>query len=161
MENLLRYFFFDVLLSAGLPVAAAYIANWAVVNHFRVQDYLGDGQLCFYATTLSVVTTSSLFASKTASLTVKISAGGTMLWVVILANVVWALAITAQIRDPATAELSKRRITRVSAALAGAAILAGGITPARYQAVSSRPQRRVVRRSPLCRLVRASWAHSR
>jgi hypothetical protein len=89
MENVLRYFFFDVLLSAGLPVAAAY--------------------------------------SKTASLTVKISAGGTMLWVVILANVVWALAITARIRDPATAELSKRRITGVSAALAGAAILAGGI----------------------------------
>ena len=91
MENVLRYFFFDVLLSAGLPVAAAYIANWAVVNRFRIHDYLGDGQLCFYATTLSVVTTSGLFASKTASLTVKISAGGTMLWVVILANVVWAL----------------------------------------------------------------------
>lgn len=122
-----RHFFFDVLLSAGLPVAAAYIANWAVVNRFRIHDYLGDGQLCFYATTLSVVTTSGLFASKTASLTVKISAGGTMLWVVILANVVWALAITARIRDPATAELSKRRITGVSAALAGAAILAGGI----------------------------------
>ncbi len=127
MENVLRYFFFDVLLSAGLPVAAAYIANWAVVNRFRIHDYLGDGQVCFYATTLSVVTTSGLFASKTASLTVKISAGGTMLWVVILANVVWALAITARIRDPATAELSKRRITGVSAALAGAAILAGGI----------------------------------
>ncbi len=123
MENLLRYFFFDVLLSAGLPVAAAYIANWAVVNQFRVHDYLGDGQLRFYATTLSVVTTSGLFASKTASLTVKISAGGTMLWVVILANVVWAPAITARIRELATAELSKRRITGVSAALAGAAIL--------------------------------------
>ena len=52
MENVLRYFFFDVLLSAGLPVAAAYIANWAVVNRFRIHDYLGDGQLCFYATTL-------------------------------------------------------------------------------------------------------------
>ena len=92
MESVLRYFFFEVLLSAGPPVFAAYIANWAVVNRFRIYDYLGDGQLCFYATTLSVVTTSGLFASKTASLTVKISAGGTMLWVVILANVVWALA---------------------------------------------------------------------
>ena len=104
MENVLRYFFFDVLLSAGLPVAAAYIANWAVVNRFRIHDYLGDGPLCFYATTLSVVTTCGLFASKIASLTVKIAAGGTMLWVVILANVVWALAITARKRDPATAE---------------------------------------------------------
>jgi len=46
MENVLRYFFFDVLLSAGLPVAAAYIANWAVVNRFRIHDYLGDGQVC-------------------------------------------------------------------------------------------------------------------
>jgi hypothetical protein len=62
MENVLRYFFFDVLPSAGLPVAAAYIANWAVVNRFRIHGYLGDGQLCFYATTLSVVTTSGLFA---------------------------------------------------------------------------------------------------
>jgi hypothetical protein len=41
MENVLRYFFFDVLLSAGLPVAAAYIANWTVVNRFRIHDYLG------------------------------------------------------------------------------------------------------------------------
>ena len=45
MENVLRYFFFDVL-SAGLPGAAAYIANWGVVNRFRIHDYLGDGQLC-------------------------------------------------------------------------------------------------------------------
>jgi len=36
MENVLRYFFFDVLLAAGLPVAVAYIANWAVVNRFRI-----------------------------------------------------------------------------------------------------------------------------
>ncbi len=41
MENLLRYFFFDVLLWAGLPVAAAYIANWAVVNRFRFTTILG------------------------------------------------------------------------------------------------------------------------
>jgi len=79
MENVLRYFFFDVLLSAGLPVAAAYIANCAVVNRCRIHDYLGDGQLCFYATTFSVVTTSGFFASKIASLTVQISAGGTCL----------------------------------------------------------------------------------
>ena len=46
MENVLRYFFFHVLLSAGLPVAVAYIANWAVVIRFRIHDYLGDGQLC-------------------------------------------------------------------------------------------------------------------
>ncbi len=67
MESVLRYFFFDVLLSAGLPVLAAFIANRAVVNRFRIHDYLGDGQLCSYATTLSVVTTSGLFASKTTS----------------------------------------------------------------------------------------------
>jgi hypothetical protein len=46
MGNVPRYFFFDILLSAGLPVAAAYIANWAIVNRFRIHDSLGDGQLC-------------------------------------------------------------------------------------------------------------------
>ena len=31
-----------MLLSAGLPVAAAYVTNWAVANRFGVHDYLGE-----------------------------------------------------------------------------------------------------------------------
>ena len=90
-------------------------------------DYLGDGQLCFYATTLGMVTISDLLQSRTVTVTEKFWALGAWFVVILPAAVVWGMAITARIADPATAELSKRRITKVSLALASAAVLIGGI----------------------------------
>ena len=51
MNSIVRYILFEVLVSAGLPVGLAFLVNWLAVKRFHLRDYLGDGQLCLYATT--------------------------------------------------------------------------------------------------------------
>lgn len=127
MSSLLNYALFDVILSAGLPVAAAYVANHVIVKRFQFRDYLGDGQLCFFATTLGMVTIRDLFESTRASGSEKLIACGFLFAVIVLATTAWAMAITAKIEDPTTAALSRRRITTLSLRLAGTVIVIGGI----------------------------------
>jgi hypothetical protein len=55
MEGVWRYVCLDVGLTAGLPVALAYLLRFSSGRRPDLYEFLGDAQLCFFAATLVII----------------------------------------------------------------------------------------------------------
>ena len=126
MPDLLAYVVFDALFAAGVPVVLAYIVIWAAaLRRLRLHDYLGGGQFCLYATTLSVLTLADLVREgKNQPLVWAIAA---LTFIVIVATSLWAVGVVIGLSPEGTDKVrSKKRITWASIVLSVAAVILGG-----------------------------------
>jgi hypothetical protein len=132
MHGLARYVL-EVVLSALLPIGFVYLIDWlAVKERFHLYEFLGDGQLSFYSTTVGVLTASDLLASP--HFQKGVSAGEvlsllTLMVLVGLSSTVWAVAVRDRMeqKDNAIRETSDRRFTLLSAGIALVVVVLGGI----------------------------------
>ncbi|SRR6266568_4628217 len=126
MNSWAYYIVMQGVLSAGSPVFFAWLLSHFFIRRFQFHDYIGDGQLCFYATTLSMITMSDVIRAPGQSAD-KLWPIIALLFMMLIAVVIWVVGVVASLRLAPVAADSKARVARWSIAVSIATLILGGI----------------------------------
>lgn len=126
MSGFWGYLVLGTVLPVGMPLLVALVVTKIKGIGFQPHLLLGGGQLCFFSITLSLINISQVIAVAGHD-DMKPSAAVVLGLVAILAATIWALGISEVLSPGHSADETKRRITRYSFYVAGAAFLLGAI----------------------------------